>query len=512
MPPPALPQQKTASAVADEIALRLAIEQIHGLCEGPLPPAITDGEALAPYIGIVEDLWDGYAQGSHAAVRQRWAEMRAELLTIAPKLLKAVERSLRLQSRDARREEEDKRELLGIATATSPLLWVGSAAEHALVLEAGYTSCVAVPEIPPLRANYRKALAFLQPYEEQLLSIKQHTFLLPNTAEGRALQAEVIRRLGVERCWTIAWPSECATVADILDDGADLLAECLTHANPVPIEGVRYFRDLRQTLYDWYHHGTPQGFKVGWPSLDPIYRVMPGELTIITGVPSTGKSSFLCAMLVKLAETYDWSFALYSAEMPESYLLRLLLRQHIGMPFEEGPSARMLWSQAEQGIEWVDRHFSYLSPKNKLPTVAHILDLADKQVFRGITGLVIDPWNRVSHQRPPGMSETDYIGQSLAQIARFAEDSKVATWVVAHPTKVFKDGGQYPIITPNLISGSSNWWNMSSNILSLWRDHSNPGNHDMDIHTHKIRFEHSGRMGAVAKLRYHSPTGRFLEI
>ena len=41
---------------------------------------------------------------------------------------------------------------------------------------------------------------------------------------------------------------------------------------------------------------------------------MPGELTIVTGVPNSGKSEWIDALLVNLNESVGWKFALCSME------------------------------------------------------------------------------------------------------------------------------------------------------------------------------------------------------
>jgi hypothetical protein len=43
-------------------------------------------------------------------------------------------------------------------------------------------------------------------------------------------------------------------------------------------------------------------------------QVIPGELTIVTGVPNSGKSEWIDALLANLAEQHDWCFALCSME------------------------------------------------------------------------------------------------------------------------------------------------------------------------------------------------------
>ena len=41
---------------------------------------------------------------------------------------------------------------------------------------------------------------------------------------------------------------------------------------------------------------------------------MPGELTIVTGVPNSGKSEWIDALLCNLATEHGWSFAMCSME------------------------------------------------------------------------------------------------------------------------------------------------------------------------------------------------------
>lgn len=43
-------------------------------------------------------------------------------------------------------------------------------------------------------------------------------------------------------------------------------------------------------------------------------QVVPGELTIITGVPNSGKSEWIDALLTNLTHLHGWSFALCSME------------------------------------------------------------------------------------------------------------------------------------------------------------------------------------------------------
>ncbi len=45
-----------------------------------------------------------------------------------------------------------------------------------------------------------------------------------------------------------------------------------------------------------------------------MMQVVPGELTIITGVPNSGKSEWIDALMVNLADQFGWRFGLCSME------------------------------------------------------------------------------------------------------------------------------------------------------------------------------------------------------
>lgn len=45
-----------------------------------------------------------------------------------------------------------------------------------------------------------------------------------------------------------------------------------------------------------------------------VMQVVPGELTIITGVPNSGKSEWIDALMVNLADKFGWRFGLCSME------------------------------------------------------------------------------------------------------------------------------------------------------------------------------------------------------
>src|SRR5690349_22609181 len=115
--------------------------------------------------------------------------------------------------------------------------------------------------------------------------------------------------------------------------------------------------------------GLPRGESTGWPGLDEFYSVAPGQWTVITGMPGSGKSEFLDALLVNLAEANPlWEFAVYSPEnYPPSTHLAKLIEKTVRKPFGEGPTERMSFVDVTVGAAWVHEHFMWLEPDLKSP-------------------------------------------------------------------------------------------------------------------------------------------------
>ena len=371
----------------------------------------------------------------------------------------------------------------------------------------GYKNCVSVP-------NGAKGLTFLNNCMDRLDEVKTFTWAGDNDSDGRTLEAELIRRLGPERFSRVTWPSDCKDANDVLmKHGATALKECLEKAKPCPIEGLFCIADITEEILDLYDNGMSGGVSIGWSNLEDFYAVRQGEWTLVTGIPSHGKSEFLDALMIKLAQLCGWKFVVCSPEnQPLKRHVAKLLEKSVGKPFRNGLIPKMDSPDLMQGLDWLNDHVHFILPPEDDLTVDSILSIAKSAVLKyGINGLVIDPWNELDHSRPNNMSETDYISQSLTKIRQFARRHEVHVWVVAHPTKMQKDSsGNYPIPTPYDVSGSAHWRNKADNCLAVWRDLSNPDGQEVQIHIQKIRFKENGQIGR-ATLFYDKVTGRYFD-
>ncbi|KAG9439548.1 hypothetical protein H6P81_019713 [Aristolochia fimbriata] len=399
--------------------------------------------------------------------------------------------------------------------------------------EAGFLNCVSVPDGAPAKVSEKELPSKEKDTKYQYLwnckdyFPKDSRIILATDADepGQALAEELARRLGRERCWRVKWPRRnetefCKDVNDVLMYlGPDALKDVIERAELYPVRGLfqfdHYFEDI--DLYYSHRSSYETGVSSGWKSLDELYKVVPGELTIVTGVPSSGKSEWIDALMVNLNRSEDWKFAVCSMENQVREHARKLLEKYIRKPFfmasYAGDAERMSAEELKRGKEWLNDTFYLIRCEDDcLPSIKWVLELAKVAVLRyGARGLVIDPYNELDHQRPSSQTETEYVSQMLTRIKRFAQHHSCHVWFVAHPRQLQNwTGGP-----PNLydISGSAHFINKCDNGIVVHRNR-DPDSGPLDevkICVRKVRNKVIGNIGD-AVLSYSRATGEFKDL
>ena len=383
--------------------------------------------------------------------------------------------------------------------------------------EAGYLNVVSVPDgAPSLTAKtYHSKFEFIDNFIELFEDVEKIIIAVDDDAAGHKLEKELIRRFDPERCWTVEWPEGCKDANQVLiDHGILSLMGCLDEPIQVPIAGIFEASAFEAEYFDLYDNGLKGGESTGWINLDKNYTVRPGDLCVITGIPGHGKSTWLNALLVNLANNHGWKFGVFSPENePLSRYNAMISQLKIGKAFRQGFTERMTKDEAAQGLAWAGKHFFFLKPDYKERTVSCLIEKSKTLVRRyGINGVFFDPWNLITKDRISGQSETEHILISLEAFKAFAREYNVATWIVAHPNKPLKEPGGKPIVPDAYaISGSAHWYNVSDNILTVYREpreRSKPS----EVHIMKVRFPEVGKAGSICEFNFNEATGRFFDI
>jgi len=300
--------------------------------------------------------------------------------------------------------------------------------------------------------------------------------------------------------------------------GPQALKKVIEDAELYPIRGLFNFKDFFPEIDSYYLGIGVNGGAIptGWKCMDDLYKVLPGELTIVTGVPNSGKSEWIDALMCNINNQSEWKFALCSMENKVRDHARKLLEKHIKKPFFDarygGSVERMSPDEFEEGKQWLNETFHLIRCENdSLPSINWVLDLAKAAVLRhGVRGLVIDPYNELDHQRPPNQTETEYVSQILTKIKRFAQHHSCHVWFVAHPRQLHNWNGGPPSMYD--ISGSAHFINKCDNGIVIHRNR-DPEAGPIDVVqvcVKKVRNKVVGQIGD-AFLTYDRVTGVYKE-
>lgn len=427
---------------------------------------------------------------------------------------------INVKSRDSRKnfrlESGAERILYGLNTLAKETVIVEGEIDCLSVYQCGIKACVSVPDGAPAAntRDYSSKFAFLD--SDDLSMVETWIIAVDSDEAGMRLEDELSRRFGRENCKRVIWPSDCKDANEVLvRHGQDALRGCIENAKMYPIAGVFTANDIADRLSVLYDKGLERGVSTGWVNLDPYYTVRKGEMTIVTGMPNSGKSNWIDALMVNLAKYEGWRAAIFSPEnQPVDDHMSRMIEKWCGEPFDDGPTPKMDRNVFENGIKWVSERFWWILPDDDSEwTIDTILSRTKALVRRhGVDSLVIDPWNEIEHQRPSNMTETEYTSVVLKKVRQFARHNGIHIWFIAHPTKLHKDrnSGKYPVPTPYDISGSSHWRNKADNCITVFRDFDSPNKTEVQIHIQKVRFRQIGKLG-MAALDYNKVVATYRE-
>lgn len=319
-----------------------------------------------------------------------------------------------------------------------------------------------------------------------------------NDEAGNSLREELLRRLGKERCFTVVYPDGCKDLNDVLvQKSKQEVKNIITGAIQYPLEGIVSMDDIHPVTSDWFLNGYPKGTKAKIEGFDQLLSFVPGQLTLITGIPGHGKDEFVNLIETNLAKYEDWKWGICSFEEDPQITTTKLIEKFIGKSFDfrQNSNHRITQEDYEKGIVFVDDHFKFFDTEKSDTDVESILSLAEQMVKRyGINGFVLNPWNWVDHLRKEYMSETEYVSQCLTKIVRFSKKFNIAFFLIAHTTKMQKDKstGKYEVPTLYSINGSANFFNKTHNGITIYRDYAT---NCVDVHVQKVKQSWLGKIG-----------------
>lgn len=387
--------------------------------------------------------------------------------------------------------------------------------DAAAMLEAG-VNAVSVPNGAPMKVVDGKItpeedskFRFLWNAKDLIEKAKRVVIAVDKDSQGEALAEEIARRVGRDRCWRVEWPEGIKDANDYLRaNGKEALAAFVAKPTPWPINGLYDALKFEAQINELYENGVGRGASTGYDNVDDLYTIVPGQMTVVTGIPSSGKSEFVDQIMVNLAEEQRWSFAICSFENEPRLHIAKLMSKRARKPFFEGRFNRMPKHEMKAALDWVNDHFVFLHQEDGgLSDLDSILERLRAAVLRmGVRGAVIDPYNFI--ERPRDVSETEWISTMLTKIKSFCMAHGIHIWFVAHPTKLQRgQDGKLPVPKGYDISGSAAWFAKADCGMTVHRiPDENPL--EAQIHIWKVRFSWVGKQGET-RLYYDVGTTRY---
>ena len=368
--------------------------------------------------------------------------------------------------------------------------------------EAGIKNAISVPNGATLNSNNLDYLDNCIDYFEN----KEKVILaVDNDEPGQALQQEFIRRLGAEVCYLVTF-EDCKDANEyLIKYGKEKLVKRIEGARPVPLENVTTLKDIEDEITDFVRNGFKRGYQIGLPNFDNIFSTYTGQFITVTGIPSSGKSDFVDQMVVGYNQNYAWKTAFASPENAPTYLHahKLMRKVWQDMPRKHDIGTDK-WNQV---AEHVNDNFFFIDMERY--TLESVLRKGAELVKRkGIKCLVIDPFNKIRDVDAKTEDVNRYTMEYLTKIETFAKKFDVLVFIVAHPTKMYKDSnGKIEEPTMYNIKGGGEWYDASYHGILVHRDYENK---TVKAKILKVKFQNLGENGAEAYFTWEPKSGCFI--
>lgn len=378
------------------------------------------------------------------------------------------------------------------------------------LMECGMQAAVSVPDGAPSAESqsFKTKFDFLNGAEELFEKFKWIVLAVDGDGPGKCLEEELARRIGRERCLRVHWPEGCKDANDVLlKRGKDVLLQTLESAAFFAIDDVVSVEDVWSQFFIRRHSPDSGGVSCGWPDFDERFNVELGQMSVVTGIPSHGKSTWVDALRMNLWKCHGWPSAAFS---PENWPVEDHLRTLVEM-YAIRNSHEMTDDDCGHYLQKLMGGFYFIQPgrDEDMLTVDEILSRAKQLVYQhGVKLLVIDPWNEIQHKIENTEREDQYISRMLAKIRRFARVNMVHVFLIVHPKQLLKDkDGKYPRPQAYDIAGGAMWRNKADNMLCVYRPDITTSR--TIVFVDKIRFRRNGKAGAMMHFNFHVSTSTY---
>jgi len=269
---------------------------------------------------------------------------------------------------------------------------------------------------------------------------------------GQEAAAEIIDRLGPERCRLVQLPFKDANECLIQGIGKEALRQSFRDARSIDPEELRKPSEYHDLIVDQFH-GKPDsqiGFTWPLPYAREELRFRPGEVVVVAGPNGSGKSQFCGQTMLEAMDCGQRSCVASMEFNPHRYLARM---------YRQAAAERQPTREYLQAItRWMDEHLWVfdLVGTAKTDRMLEVFRYARRKY--GIRVFLIDNLAKC------GFAEDDYNSQKtfVDQLTDFAKECDATVFLVHHMRK----GGQ----DKDGVKGTGAITDMVDSVLLIWRN------------------------------------------
>jgi len=341
----------------------------------------------------------------------------------------------------------------------------------------------------------------------ELLENKTIYLATDNDEPGRKLSEDIARRFSASDVRIIEFPTSQKDANDCLKAyGQDFVTRLFDDAKPLPVSEISNAMDYLSTIQSYHKDGYPIGSHVDMPETDKHISWNRGELVVVTGIPGSGKSTWLDFIFIRLAHLKGWKFGMFTPENIAPLKITRMTEQLLGKDLKS-----MNERELEVSTKVISNSFWFYNVETLEDySINNLLRIAETLIKRnGIDCLCLDPFNYIE-QDAGDESSNEKIGNLLRKLKQFAVKNNVNVTLVAHPRKMDKSNGQYNVPRLYDISGSHHFFNVPDVGIAVHRSFDNGVKDPVELHIQKVKWHFRGKLGKV-EYDFNRSTGQYSE-
>ena len=355
---------------------------------------------------------------------------------------------------------------------TKPLVITEGQIDCASVVQAGYLNCVSVIKGSQGMGWIENCWDWLQQFDSIIV-------FSDGDAPGVKMRDEIINRLGAMRCKYVEVPKELEykdtgrmvpvkDASEILQcKGEQFLLELINKAKDIPITSVAKLSEIKEL-----NPTEMDGFEVGINELDKeLMKIFTGGVTLLTGLPSAGKTTFLNQVVLHAMDSGYKTF-LFSREllngMSKGWFNQVAAgrRNMHAIRLINGSDFYVVDKDASEAITkyYDDLFYIYRDEEeNSEDKLFESMELCATK--KGLRLFVIDNLMTVQLKGVSAESMNQAQTDFMNRLIKFSMKYDVAVVCVAHPRKL-QSGVDIGLFD---ISGSQNIVNLATRTIGLKR-------------------------------------------